>query len=108
MQTSQVTIHGSGQISEVKIIDKSKRAFDLSPNATKALEDKLRKQRKSCKHLGVRFKSVVYSMWLLMFKTHGKPPQSNLGFTFLMFAFFMALELVLSTIILLHIANPLD
>lgn len=108
MQTSQVTIHGTGLSSEVKIIDKSKRAYDISTDATRNLEAKLRKDRKRCKHNCVRFKSVVYSLWLLLFKMHGKPPQSNLGFTFIVYAMSLSTELVLSAIVLLHIANPID
>ena len=38
MQESEIFIHGTDKTQSVKIIDKSKRAFDISPDSTKGLE----------------------------------------------------------------------
>jgi|LauGreDrversion4_2_1035121.scaffolds.fasta_scaffold892152_1 hypothetical protein len=38
METSEVMIHGAEYESKIKIVDKSKRAFDISADSTRALE----------------------------------------------------------------------
>ena len=86
MQTSlsNVTEHivepGSFARTELKIIDTSKRAYDTSIEATRALELVLQKDPKRCKHLCARLQSVVGSMWIMMLKRHGSPPVTGLNF----------------------------
>ena len=49
MEASEVFIYGSGSSAQqVKIIDKSKRALDISPDAVASLELALQKPRTSC------------------------------------------------------------
>jgi len=42
----------------------------------------------------------------MFFKAHGKAPETSLNFWFLMFAATLAVEFLMTTIFLLHIANP--
>jgi len=108
METSQVMIHGTDIQTEVRIIDKSKRAYDISLESTKALEKALLKDKKRCKHTCARTKSVFYSTWILMFKLHGIPPTIRLNTLFLLFSIMLAFELILTMIFMLHIFNPVS
>jgi len=67
MLDSEVLIYGK-KSSTVKICDKSKRAFDISPESTEALLIALKKDPRQCKNCFMRLRSVFYSMWLLTFK----------------------------------------
>lgn len=89
-----------------KIIDKNKRAFDTSVEATRALELALQKDNRKCENSCTRLKSVIYSLWILTFKAQGVPPATFINFWFLMYAVAFALELLLTVVFLLHIANP--
>lgn len=54
-----------------------------------------------------RFKSVVYSIWLLLLKNHGKPPGAGtLNRWFVLYSFVFSLDILLSLIFLVHIGNP--
>lgn len=100
--------HGSKTKTEVKIVDKNKRAYDTSVESTRALELVLQKDRKRCKHNCARTKSVFYSMWILLFKMHGMPPVHGLNLWFLGFAMAIAFELLVTAVFLLHILHPLS
>ena len=43
MENSEIMIHGQSYETQVKIVDKSKRAFDISVESTRALELALQK-----------------------------------------------------------------
>lgn len=107
MEVSSVMIHGTDIQTEVRIIDKSKRAFDISVESTKALEMVLQKDKKRCKHNCARTKSVFYSLWIMLFKLHGAPPTARLNALFMLFSMALAFELVLTLIFLIHIFNPI-
>ena len=78
MEASEVYIYGSGTSAhQVKIIDKSKRALDISPDAIKSLELALQKPRTSCKYKCLRIKAWWYGIWVMFFKHHGIPPKSG-------------------------------
>lgn len=106
MEVDTVMIHGKNISTEVKIIDKSKRAYDISIESTKALEKALHKDKKRCKNTCVRSKSVFYSLWIMLFKLHGSPPTQRLNALFLLYAMVVSFELVLSMVFILHIMNP--
>lgn len=107
MEVSQVMIHGTDITEEVRIIDKSKRAFDISVESTKALELVLQKDRKRCKHNCARMKSVLYSLWILTFKLHGRPPSQSISLWFLLYSMSLAIEFLFTTIFLLYIVSPI-
>jgi hypothetical protein len=44
----------------------------------------------------------------MLFKFHGRAPETNLNFWFLMFSGTLALEFILTFIFCLHIANPVS
>jgi len=108
MQESTIMLHGTSQHHNVKIMDKSKRAYDCSIESTRALEMAITKDDRQCSNCPTRFKSICYSVWILMFKAHGRAPMSNLNFWFLMFSVTMSLEILLTVVFLLHIVNPLS
>ena len=110
MESSEIYIYGSGQSSkEVKIIDKSKRAFDISGDAVKSLELALQKPRTSCKHKMLRFRGWWYSLWVLFFKHHGIPPKAGTRYQyFLGFAIFVALDTLMTMNLCFHMFQPLD
>lgn len=74
IETTVKVIHGTNQLNEVKIIDKTKRAYDISIDATRSLETALHKDKKRCSHICERTKSVFYSLYILALKFHGSPP----------------------------------
>jgi hypothetical protein len=87
-------------------MDKSKRAYDTSLESTRALELAIQKDTRQCSNSCTRFKSVIYSTWLLLFKMHGRAPATNLNFWFLCYSMTFALEILLTFVFILHIANP--
>lgn len=108
MEESEVLIHGELLGTHYKMIDKSKRAFEISYDSSRALEIALGKNRKKCSNCCIRLKSVFYSTWLMFFKSNGKPPgPSGLNFWFLVFSLVYATEILLTLILLLHFVNPI-
>lgn len=107
MLESTVHIHGAPSASHfVKIIDKSKRAFSVSLDSTRAFEMTLQQPDKGCGTCFTRFRARFYSLWLLLFKHHGKPPSKNGLFTiFFIFAALLALDCMLLVDVLAHIYN---
>lgn len=106
MEVDTVMIHGQQTTHDIKIIDKSKRAYDTSFESTQLMEKVLLKDKKRCKHNCARSKSVFYSMWIMLFKLHGSPPTERLNALFMLYAMVVSFELVLSMIFILHIMNP--
>ncbi len=52
-------------------------------------------------------KSVVYSVWLLLLKNHGKPPGAgSLNRWFALYSLAFSLDILLTLVFLVHIANP--
>lgn len=74
MGEQEVFTHNQKQPEFVKIIDKSRRAYSISLDSTKAFEMALRKPQDRFKNCCTRFKAIVYSIWILFFKHHGKAP----------------------------------
>lgn len=74
MEMSEIMIHGELLGTHIKIIDKSKRAFEVSYDSSRALELALNRDRRRCSNCCVRLKSVCYSTYLMLFKANGKPP----------------------------------
>lgn len=104
--SSEVNIMGESH--EVFLIDKSKRAFDISLDSTKAFELSLQKSRSGFKYSFIRYRAMWYSLWLAMLKHHGKPPgQAGLSWLFFGFASFVTLDLLLNVIIYAHLFSPI-
>ena len=111
MESSEVYIYGTGNNTSksVKIIDKSKRAFDIGSDAVKSLELALQKPRTSCKHKMLRFRAWWYALWILFFKHHGIPPKSGTRDQyFLGFSVFLSLDTLMTVNICFHMLQPLD
>lgn len=108
MMTSTVMVHGTNIEREVKIVDKSKRAYDISIESTRLMESVLLKDKKRFKHVCARTQSVFYSVFIMLFKFHGSPPTARFNALFILYSMVQSFELVLSMIFLLHIMNPIS
>lgn len=108
MEESTLMVHGNKKEKTVKIMDKSKRAYDTSMESTRALELAIQKDVRQCSNTCTRLKSVFYSTWLLMFKAHGRAPTTNLNFWFLCYSITFSVEILLNFVFILHIANPVS
>ena len=109
MEMSEILVHGELLGTHVKIIDKSKRAFEISYDSSRALELALKKGKPRCSNCSTRLKSVFYSTYLMYFKSSGKPPGSNsLNFWFLLFSLAFSAEVLLTLVLLLHFVTPMQ
>lgn len=109
MEESSIFIHGAGVSKQVKIIDKSKRAFEISNESTKALEISLAKPRNSCVFKMQKIQGMLYALWILLFKHHGLPPKKGSRYPyFFAFAFFVGVDLLLTVIFCVHVFSPLS
>jgi len=107
MEEQKVVVHGSHE-EYVKIIDKSRRAYSFSLDSTRAFTSSLKRPRKTCGDRCTRFRAFFYSLWLMLFKHHGKAPgKSGLYTIFFAFAFLVALDLCLLMAMLGHIFGPM-
>ena len=109
MEESSVFIHGTNTSKQVKIVDKSKRAFEISNESTQALELSLAKPRDSCKFKCQKLRGTMYALWTLLFKHHGLPPKKGSRYPyFLAYAFFVAADLLLTVVYCVHVFSPLS
>lgn len=108
MEMSEILVHGELLGTHVKIIDKSKRAFEISYDSSRALELALKKDRKKCSNCCVRIKSVFYSAYLMYFKSSGKPPGTSLNAWFLLFSLVFSAEVLLTLVLLFHFVTPIQ
>lgn len=108
MEMSEILVHGELLGTHVKIIDKSKRAFEISYDSSRALELALKKGKPRCANCCTRIKSVFYSTYLMYFKSSGKPPGNYLNTWFLMFSLSFSAEVLLTLVLLLHFVTPIQ
>lgn len=74
----------------------------------KAFEMALQEERGGCKYRMLRLRGVLFSLWLLLLKHHGKPPgQKGLYCLFLTFAALLSFDIMLSFVIYIHVFNPI-
>merc|ERR1712070_848028 len=79
-----------------KLVDKTRRAFSISTESSRAFESAIRKPRTQLKHSLTRLRSHIYGMYLLLVKHHGKPPGStNLTPFFVAFAAVLSIDIML-------------
>jgi hypothetical protein len=101
---------GQGGLSKkaTKLVDKSKRAFSISIDSSKAFELAIRRPRTECKNYWASFKGAVYSVYLLLLKQNGSPAEhKDLTMYFVLFSALIALDLMLLINYSLHIFMPL-
>jgi hypothetical protein len=111
MSEAKVFVHGEKETHTeyVKIIDKSRRAFEDSLSSTRAFTKSLKKPRSSCEDKCNRFRSITYSLWILFFKHHGKAPgEKGLYSIFLAFSVLIAFDIMLTMSMLGHIVGPIS
>jgi len=110
MSEQKVYAHGSDKEGvAVKIVDKSKRAYDISADAVKSFELTISKPRNSCKYSCRGINAWFYSLFILCFKFHGKPPAKINSSTFsLIYSFLLAMDILLTVNIGFHIFLPFD
>ena len=75
-QTTESVVSGDS-VKTVKLVDKSRRAFSVSIESTKAFEIAIRKPRTKAKHIVTKIRAYFYGLFLLLVKHHGKPPTGH-------------------------------
>lgn len=99
----------TNKVKPIKLVDKTRRAFSISIESSKAFELAIRKPRKKLKHAVTRLRAKLYSVYLLLAKHHGSPPGSkDLSFVFAFFAACVALDFMLLINYTLHIMVPVS
>lgn len=66
--TVEMTKDKSGKKKQIKLVDKTKRAFSISIESSKAFELAIRKPRKKVKHILSRIKGMIYAVYCLLLK----------------------------------------
>ena len=109
MEESSVFIHGANTLKKVKIVDKSKRAFEISNQSTQEIELALQKPRDSWNHKFLKLKGVIFAFWLLLFKHHSLPPKKGSRYPYFFgFAISVSFDLLLSIMLCFHCVRPLS
>lgn len=67
---SEASVPGGAQGPKkpVKLVDKTRRAFSISIESSKAFELSIRKPRTKCKHYMARLKGSIHAIYLLLMK----------------------------------------
>lgn len=92
----------------VKLVEKTKRAFSISIESSKAFELAIRKPRTACKHYFTSIRAFIYSIYLLLMKQSGSPPSSkDLTNFFIVYSGLLALDAMFLLNYTLHIVFPL-
>ena len=91
----------------MKLVDKTRRAFSISIDSSKAFELAIRKPRRKLKHKFTAFRSYVYSVYLLLMKHHATPPLTGyLTPFFVAFAGVLSLDILLLIEFTFHMFLP--
>jgi len=94
-------------VQPVKLVDKSRRAFSLSIDSSKAFELALRKPRNKWKHKVTRCRGDIYGMYLLFMKHQGSPPgMKDLNWIFTLYSALLALDIMMLINFTMHIFTP--
>jgi hypothetical protein len=103
----QMHLDPSKKIKPIKLVDKTKRAFSISIDSSKAFELAIRKPRTKCKHYVTALRSSIYGVYLLLMKHHGSPPETDeLTPVFILYAAFLSVDILLLIHYTLHIFTP--
>lgn len=89
-----------------KFISRSTRSFSISLDSSKSFEVAIRKPRTKSENLYNTLAGAFYSMWLLLFKPHGTPTQSNIYLKFFLYSLFVALDIILLCSMIAHCFEP--
>lgn len=92
----------------LRILSKSKRSYSISIQSSKQFELSLRKPRNKMKHFFTRCRAWMYSLFLLLFKHHGRPPSNFLYGFFFYYSLFLAMDILLLVVFLLHLWFPIS
>lgn len=103
----QMHLDPSNKIKPIRLIDKTRRAFSLSIESSKAFELAIRKPRNKVKHSITRLRAWIYGIYLLLMKHHGSPTNSkDLNMVFALFAGILTFDILLLINFTLHIFIP--
>lgn len=102
-------LDSSNKIKAIKLVDKTKRAFSISIESSKAFELAIRKPRRKLKHKITNFRSWLYGIYLLLIKYHGKPPARREIWPYLVvYSAVVAIDIVLLFNFTLHLFLPMS
>jgi hypothetical protein len=98
----------SGSFKKPKPFDKTKRAFSISIESSKAFELAIRKPRTQCKHYGTRARSFLYGLFLMFVRQTGSHPNvKDLTPWFVTYSAVLSLDLIMLINYSLHIWLPM-
>jgi len=89
-----------------KFISRSTRSFSISLDSSKSFEVAIRRPRSKSENCYNTVAGAIYSLWLLLFKPHGTPTQSNIYLKFFLYSLFVSLDLILLFSMLGHCIWP--
>ena len=105
--SAQMHLDPTDKVKTIRLIDKTRRAFSISIESSKAFELAIRKPRNKLKHQITRFRAWIYSTYLLLMKHHGSPTNSkDLNYVFALFAAVLTIDILLLINFTLHIFIP--
>lgn len=90
-----------------KLFDKTKRAFSISIESSKAFELAIRKPRNQCKHYFTRFRAFLYGLFLMFVRQTGSHPNvKDLTPWFVTYSAVMSLDFLMLINYSLHVFIP--
>jgi hypothetical protein len=105
-QTAESVASSSG-VKTVKLVDKSRRAFSVSIESSKAFELAIRKPRTKPKHIVTKIRAFFYGIFLLLVKHHAKPPtRHDLTVFFVLMSAIVGLDIMVLINFMYHIFLP--
>ena len=104
--TAESVASGKG-VKAVKLVDKSRRAFSVSIESSKAFELAIRKPRNKAKHIVTRVRAFLYGVFLLLVKHNAKPPtRHDLTLYFVLMAAIVGLDIMVLINFMYHVFLP--
>lgn len=90
-------------------MDKTRRAFSISIESSKAFELAIRKPRRKVKHQITRLRAWMYGVHLLLMKHFGSPTRSNdLNIVFALFAATLSMDIMVIVNYTYHLFLPMS
>lgn len=93
----------------VKLVDKTRRAFSISIESSKAFELAIRKPRRKLKHYYLSMKGFLYGIYLMLMKHHGGPPYSHeINYWLIAYSLILSLDIMVFSNYCIHMITPMQ
>jgi hypothetical protein len=104
---AQLHLDSTTSVKAIKLVDKTRRAFSISIDSSKAFELAIRKPRRKLKHTITNIRAAIYSVYLLLMKHHGSPPGAkDLSLLFAFYGSLVAIDVMMLINYTIHIFIP--